>query len=56
MISRLTDFARDSWLLLVVVTLLVVGFVVLHERATRLGASGEFMASLAQGKPTVVTF
>jgi hypothetical protein len=54
--TRLVVFARENWVLLVVILALVIGYVVLHERPSRLGATSEFLASLSQGKPTVVTF
>jgi hypothetical protein len=56
MTTRLLAFARENWLLLVIVTVLVVGFIVLHDRPTSLGSTDAFLASLTQGKPTVVTF
>lgn len=54
--SRLVLFARENWLLLVVIMLLMVGYAFLHERASNLGSTSEFLTSLAQGKPTVVSF
>lgn len=54
--SRIVNLARENWLLLVVIMLLVVGYAVLYERPSNLGPTSEFLASLAQGKPTVVSF
>ena len=54
--ARFVIFARENWLLLAVIVLLVVGYAVLHERPSNFGSTSEFLASIAQGKPTVVSF
>lgn len=54
--ARFVTFARENWLLLVVIMLLVVGYAVLYERPSNLGSTSEFLASIAQSKPTVVSF
>lgn len=53
---RLATMLRENWVLLVIVLSLVVGYVVLHERPSDLGSTSDFLASLAQGKTTVVSF
>jgi hypothetical protein len=49
-------FLRDNWLVIVVVTVMVVGYLLLRTRGDRLASTAEFDTQVASGIPTFVEF
>jgi len=49
-------FTRENWLTIAVIAALAVGYLALRTRPTPFASLGEFNASLADGRPTVVEF
>lgn len=54
--QRMSGWLRENWLLSVVIALLVIGYLTLSQRPTATGSSSEFIASLSQGTPTIISF
>jgi len=55
-VTRIGAFLRENWLTLLVVAVLVVAYLLLHTPATQIASADAFVASLAQGQPSVVEF
>lgn len=52
----LATWLRENWLVTLVVLFLAGGYLVLNQKPSQMGGSEEFIQSLAQGKPTVLSF
>jgi hypothetical protein len=49
-------FLRDNWLVIVVITAMVVGYLMLRTRGDKLASTTEFDTRVASGIPTFVEF
>lgn len=54
--KRVSGWLRENWVLSAVIALLVIGYLTLSQRPTATGSSSEFIASLSQGTPTIISF
>jgi len=54
--QRVVGWLRDNWLITGIILVLAIGYITLSQRPSATGSSSEFIASLSEGTPTVITF
>jgi len=54
--TRLRDWFKENWLLVTIVAAIAAGYILLAQHPSNIGTSDQFLASLKQGEPTVISF